>query len=689
MNLGQLLGGAGVVGQGMRQAEEAERVSRQNQLAIEEQNRVADLKQRLAGLQMPSFQPVNAAQFTQQFMPGQAMPMGTVPAPPPAAPAAPAMPAAPAAPAMPAAPAAPAAAVPIRPVAAQPTSALTVQQFQAMPPAEQARRLQIENDRRRATTLGAAAGKLPAAAADIFTLPITGGASLLQGAANAIDFARIGRAVGLYDPDVTSVTVPFAGSITPYSDKLRQAELANQPLTAEQFQEQLRTRPVTATAAPAQPTKRAQAFDNKVTPYDAIIQQSAQQYGIDPVVFKRLIGTESSFSPTAVSPRGEKFGLGIAQIAAVHGLSREQMLDPNAAIPFAAKLFSQYIRGADGNIEEALMNYKGASSKKGRAEMSKPIGDILSGLTLSAAPTAPGAAPAEPFKVEIRGVEATPAAAAPSGPPAPLEVPQTQARNMEMAEFYLANPDSIPYELQQVNQMAQQQSAFLTQQRNETAQLAQVYMRSGTQQGIEAAMRLRENIGQLDASLLQIQQQVGQKQAYLQGMQGLRELATANDPRRLSGVLTQFMGTPVGIQPRPDGNYNYFINGKKVQDGVSPAQLAGMALKEFSPEARAAGAQSAQLENELALKRKYGDAMVNAMRDIQKAMIDGEYKIAEERAKQLQGKLTIDTSKGVAYFQQGNRVFVINPDGKVEETPLGKVNLPPTATPVAGLNMGR
>jgi soluble lytic murein transglycosylase-like protein len=683
MNLGQLLGGAGVVGQGMRQAEEAERVSRQNQLAIEEQNRTADLKKQLAGLQMPSFQPVNVAQYTQQFMPGQTMPMGAAPAAPALAAAAPAAPA-------PAPAPAPAAVAP-QPIiqgqalpSAQPTSAITVQQFQAMPPAEQARRLQIENDRRRAATLGAAAGKFPAAAADIFTLPITSGASLLQGAANAIDFARIGRAVGLYDPDVTSVTVPFAGSVTPYSDKLLQAEAANQPLTAEQFQEQLRAadraRPP---ATPAQPTKRALSYDNKVTPYDAIIQQSAVQYGIDPVVFKRLIGTESSFSPTAVSPRGAKFGLGIAQIADVHGLTREQRLDPNTALPFAAQLFSEYLRESGGDYERAIQKYKGATSAEGRTAMSKPIGDILSGLTPSATPTAVAAAP---------GAAPAPAAAAApgaAGPPTALEVPQTQARNMEMAEFYLANPESIPYELQQVNQMAQQQSAFLTRQRNETAQLAQVYMRSGTQQGIEAAMRLRENIGQLDASLLQIQQQVGQKQAYLQGMQGLRELATANDPRRLSGVLTQFMGTPVGIQPRPDGNYNYFINGKKVRDGVSPAQLAAMALKEFSPEARAASAQSAQLENELALKRKYGDAMVNAMRDIQKAMIDGEYKIAEERAKQLQGKLTIDTSKGVAYFQQGNRVFVINPDGKVEETPLGKVELPPTARPVAGLNMGR
>ena len=655
MNIGQLLGGAGVVGRSMRTAEEAERVSRQNQLAIEEQNRAADLKQQIAGLQMPSFQPVNVAQYTQQFTPGQAMPMGAAPAP--AAPAALAAPV-PAAPV----PAAPVSAAPAAPAAPAANVGLGLR---PMTPAEIARlkqdpyatgKVALTPDEIRQGYNRIALREAPAALADLVQAPAAVGLNLISQGARGINY--------MFGTELP--TPSFSG--TPFTDRFVTApkqELAAGVRT-------LPPKPTDAAAAeptaPAQPTRRAQSYDNKVTPYDAIIQQSAVQYGLDPVVFKRLLGSESSFNPTAVSPRGEKFGLGIAQIASVHGLSREQMLDPNTAIPFAAQLFSQYVQQTGGNVEEALMRYKGATSEKGRASMSKPIGDIMSGLIPSA--------------------QAAPVAA-PGAAPTAMEVPRTQARNMEMAEFYLANPESIPYELQQVNQMAQQQAAFLTQQRNETAQLAQVYMRSGTQQGIEAAMRLRENIGQLDASLLQIQQQVGQKQTYLQGMQGLRELATANDPRRLSGVLTQFMGTPVGIQPRPDGNYNYFLNGVKVRDNISPSQLASMALKEFSPEARAASAKSAQLENELALKRKYGDAMVNAMRDIQKAMIDGEYKIAEERAKQLQGKLTIDTSKGVAYFQQGNRVFVITPDGKVEETPLGKVELPPTARPVAGLNMGR
>jgi len=673
MNLGQLLGGAGVVGQGMRQAEEAERVSRQNQLAIEEQNRTADLKKQLAGLQMPSFQPVNVAQYTQQFMPGQTMPMGAAPAAPAPAAAAPAAPAAlgvaPAAPGVAAtAPAAPGAAPGVAtpaPVAPQPTI-----QGRTLPP------VQLDMSQSQADRL--ALLRAPTAILDVAQAPVAAGLNLFgAGVAGAQNLA--GRVVNAITGETTlpTDTQYRQFSMTPFYDRyVREPE---QAATDAAQARQRSTLPPTPAAQLPNPQQLLQAM---------IQVESAGKPGA--VSNKGATGLMQVLPSTAMKPG---FGLpNVFDFAEQMGTqvgkrneaeAKRLLADPTVGAGYGQRYMDAMLQRYNGNLEYALAAYNagpgrvdkwlaaGADFNKLPEETRTYIPKVLAALAPTGAAPVPGAA------------------AAPAAAPAALEVPQTQARNMEMAEFYLANPESIPYELQQVNQMAQQQAAFLTQQRNETAQLAQVYLRSGTQQGIEAAMRLRENIGQLDASLLQIQQQVGQKQTYLQGMQGLRELATANDPRRLSGVLTQFMGTPVGIQPRPDGKYNYFINGKKVQDGVSPAQLAAMALKEFSPEARTASAQSAQLENELALKRKYGDAMVNAMRDIQKAMIDGEYKIAEERAKQLQGKLTIDTSKGVAYFQQGNRVFVINPDGKVEETPLGKIELPPAARPVVGLNMGR
>ena len=716
MNLGQFLSGAGIASESIRQTEEAERVARGNQLKIEEQNRLAALKARMAQTQLPSLQAQAPINFNPSFALGEAMPMAAPIVAPIAAPAA-----APAAVAPPVAPANEGLGVRRmtpdeiarlqQSTGSRPTASLSQYEFQSLSPAERLRRLQIENDRRTFNRVDTAIAAPPAALFDVATLPITGGATLLEKGLNAVDFARFGRAAGFYGPDVTSVTIPGAGSITPFTDRLRKSDIENQPLTEAQLLDQLRgqddkrikqTQSAATAAAPTKPNKTALSYDNKVTPYDAVIQQSAIQYGIDPVVFKRLLGTESSFNPTAVSPRGESFGLGIAQIAAVHGLSREQMLDPNVAIPAGAQIFAAMLKQAGGDYELALQRYKGASSAKGKAAMAGPIGIILSGLVPSAQAAAPGAAPAAPVTAAdslAPGEElvvpptSAPTAATAARAPAILEVPKTRARNMEMAEYFLAEPKSIAYEMQQLTQTAQQQAALLTRQRNESAQLAQMYMQSGTSAGIENAMKIRDSIGQMDAGLLQLQQQVTEKQMYLQGMQGLRELAIANDPRRLAGVLTQYLGAPVGIQPRPDGLYNYFVNGKKVKDGLSPGQLAETALRDFNPESRAAAAASAKMENELALKLKYDPqrdtAKYKAAAELQKAIIDGEYKLAEERAKQLGGKLTVDTASGVAYFTRGREVFVINPADTKEEIGGQTITVGPRARPIAGLNTGR
>ena len=660
MNLGQFFSSAGVASEGIRQAEESERVARENQLKIEEQNRLAALKARMAQTQLPSLQAQAPINFNPSFAPGESMPMAAPVAAPVSA-------------------AAPVTSIPTMPPA---NEGLGVRR---MTPAEVARLRQdpyamgssqpamapneVQRERDRLALL-----KAPTLALDVVQAPMAGGLNLVTMAGEQVlNFGgRLINAVTGADVAPTDLRGPRF-SISPFYDRYVKGpeEKLDARTQEEQRFKELKDKAETSKTAPTKPNKTALSYDNKVTPYDALIQQSATQYGIDPVVFKRLIGTESSFNPTAVSPRGEKFGLGIAQIADVHGLTREQRLNPNVAIPAGAQIFAAELQKANGNYEVALQRYKGASSEKGKASMAAPITTILSGLIPSA-----------------QAAPITPAAA-----PAALEVPKTQARNMEMAEFYLAKPESIPYEMQQLTQTAQQEAALLTRQRNEAAQLAQMYMQSGTANGIENAMKMRESIGQMDAGLLQLQQQVTQKQMYLQGMQGLRELAIANDPRRLAGVLTQYLGAPVGVQPRPDGLYNYFVNGKKVRDGISPAQLAETALRDFNPESRAAAAASAALENKLALELKYDPqrdtAKYKAAAELQKAIIDGEYKLAEERAKQLGGKLTVDTSSGVAYFTKGKEVFVITPTDTTEEIGGQTVKIGPRARPIAGLNTGR
>lgn len=66
---------------------------------------------------------------------------------------------------------------------------------------------------------------LPAAAGDVLLGgPVNAASAVTENLANAIGVPRIGRALGIYDPDVTSVEVPRigTGTATPFFDKLRQ-----------------------------------------------------------------------------------------------------------------------------------------------------------------------------------------------------------------------------------------------------------------------------------------------------------------------------------------------------------------------------------------------------------------------------------------------------------------------------------
>jgi soluble lytic murein transglycosylase-like protein len=143
-------------------------------------------------------------------------------------------------------------------------------------------------------------------------------------------------------------------------------------------------------------TAKAPSQYDKPTPYDPIIAQAAQQYGVDAQVLKRLLGTESSFNPKAVgamTPQGQAHG--IAQIMTqIHGVPVERAQDPAFAIPFAAQLLAQNLKKANGDYTTALQMYKGAVSEGGKARMAGPIAEILGGGgQTSAAPAQQPVAP--------------------------------------------------------------------------------------------------------------------------------------------------------------------------------------------------------------------------------------------------------------------------------------------------------
>jgi hypothetical protein len=311
----------------------------------------------------------------------------------------------------------------------------------------------------------------------------------------------------------------------------------------------------------------------------------------------------------------------------------------------------------------------------------------------AAAPPVAPVAPAATAGITIPGVSsaqaAAPTAAAPAQQVAPARVD---------AEFYLANPQAIPYEQQQLDRMlqqqiglAQQQATLLTRQRNEAAQMAQMYMRSGTAQGIEAATRLQSAINQYDGSLLQVQQQVSdarqkvaQGRTYLEGMQGLQEFALANDPRRLASVWSLYAGVPIGIQPRSDGTFNIMVNGKKTKEGVSATELTNSARLAFDQTYRqqqaAAGAKlkefmtQEQFKAMLEIQKGNASAMSKMIGDIALERVKGNNAQALEWAKANLGweMKPSNAGDGTVFLRTpGSPWYVYNPSSGATVSPDG------------------
>lgn len=677
MKLGQILSETGYgmnIAQGI--AENA-RLERENQLKIEEQNRLAAFKAKMAQDAARQRPQVLAPQFSTTvdsplISGGQQFPVEVI-SPPAAAPAA-----------------APAVSVSAAPAVNEGLG------LRRMNPAEVARLRQdpyalgsnqpamspseAQRERDRLALL-----KAPTAALDVVQAPMAGALNLVtMTGEQVLNFGgRLINAVTGADVAPTDLRGPRF-SISPFYDKYVRGpeEKLDARTQDEQRFKELKDRAEAFKTAPTKPNKTALSYDNKVTPYDALIQQSAIQYGINPVVFKRLLGTESSFNPTAVSPRGESFGLGIAQIADSHGLSREQRLDPNIAIPAGAQIFAAMLDKAGGDYELALQRYKGASSAKGKAAMASPIATILSGLIPSAqaAPPATAVRPGSNMtEAQIAALEADPYAmkAAPPAPTAAAPVARTDAN------FYLANPQSIPYEYQQLTQtyqqaasQAQQEANLITQQRNETARLAQMYMQSGTTTGIDTAMRLRDEINKYDTELLKLKQgvdgariKVTQGRVYLEGMQGLQDLALANDPRRLSSVWSQYAGVPVGIQPRSDGTFNVFVNGKKTKEGITATELSNNARLAFDQTYRQQQAAAGAEMNKFMTQERY------------KSMLTIQQGNAAELAKMIR-EIAVENTKGnnaqALEWAKANFGWDIKPTGAGDGTIIIK---PPNSAP--------
>jgi soluble lytic murein transglycosylase-like protein len=451
-------------------------------------------------------------------------------------------------------------------------------------------------------------------------------------------------------------------------------------------------------STPQAVARSAVQYDAINTPYDDVMTKAAQQYGIDPVVFKRLIGTESSFKADAINNvNGKPVAFGIAQIYTTNigtkqgQISQADAMDPLKAIPYAAQLFAQYLKEANGNYEQALYRYKGATSVAGRTAMARPIATILSGIdqpgvvpvqvaaapgttttdvtapVVGAAPAAPGAAPAQPVVAGPIASAATPGVRQTKEPKSPTS-------------YYLANTGAITGDQKILNEQYQRSRA-------DGIRKFQMYQNAGM--GAEAEL-VRDQITQLDNSYRD-----GNR--LLQAMGTVYQLEYSNDPRGVSAAMSFYVGQPVAFQPRSDGNFNMWVNGQKVGEPMTRAQIRDAAREMFDTKYREAKIASQTelgmfaakegVKGQVTAATKRDEIQANMVKDVMVETTKGNFRLREESMRQG-WTAKPDTATGTwviippAYL--GIPPYIYNPTGT--KTVVDGVEIQSNAAvPIAGL----
>jgi soluble lytic murein transglycosylase-like protein len=544
LTLGQVLSSAGRVGAGWRQEEEAQRVAQQNQLKIEEQNRLNRLRQEMTQAPMPQT-PDLMGQFARPDV--QQVPVAPVAAPQITAPIQPA----------------------VQPAPAAQKPAVTNQDLAAL------NYLRQQDAAKMPTTPPVAVPKSP----------------------YAISTTK-GSYVDKVSPDA------LRGGLAPSNIMTQQSAI----MSAEQ--------------------KKLDALKGK--PSAGTVDQqkllAAQQQ------------VESGGKTTAVSPKG---ATGLMQVMP------ETAMDPGFGLPnvfdFAASKGIQ-VGKRDANTAAALLKMPEVGAEYGNMyslAMAQKYGNnqTLQLIAYNMGPTATDkwlAAGGDMTKLpkETRDYVTKTLSLAGGEQPSVIKnvpitpdgqivkvadtKPPTPAVQKKVSDFYLANPEAIGGDMQRA-----------LRQRDELTRLAGMYQRSGM--GMQY-MELRNKIIELDEGMF-----------YLQGMQGLQDLALANDPRRLSAVASHYAGTPIAFQPRTDGTYNVFVNGTMTKEGIGVDEVSDLSRRSFDSGYRQIMAQVSseasmkRLDTSLDIMKENAKAYAKMIADVTVEGIKGQNTINQEMAKAKYG----------------------------------------------------
>jgi len=718
MNLsaGQLLGGAGIVANRQRQAEDAMLQQRQTLMQIQEANRLQEIRSRMgegavdaANAPLMQFGQTPGLSFGTPSAPAPAAAPTAAPtanAPTAQAPTRPVVQPSNRAPTAPAAPAAPAAVLRTPDQLANvPTDQLTAAEFQALSPQARLQRLQNLNRDRQAALDRTQLGKAPAAAADVFAGgPYNAIAGGLTTAANALGVPRIGRALGIYDADVTRVEIPKVGtgSATPYYDMVRQAEQANQPLNEAQLLERLKTGETTrAKAAEAERAKNITTaqkegyadwqLDAKGKPVRGLINNNPGNIRPDKAyTWQGSTGQAGGFVQFA-SPE-----------AGIRALTLNLLSYNQQGINTVQSIISRWAPESDKNKTGSYINQVSqALGVKPTDTLNLQDAAIMRQLVNSIIKVENGKNPYDARTIDTgialgfnreapvatAGVT-TPAAPGTSAAP-PQSITQAVATGTP-TDVATAAANAIPV------QPAQGGTMYGPAQLDASARNPQIQQALTTRAALQRQVALFNQYGMGDKAW----EAVSKIQALDLGLYknqadiGVYEGATTGNFSRAMSVLSTFTGSPHQVLGRNDGKFDLYINGKVARAGLDGSQVEQLVRTQVDSEYRQQLAKlqtergTKEFESNLKIREKTSEEVLRTAREIQVEVIKGNTKVAEEKLKLAGFKLIgSGAGDGKAYYSNGlGDVFMIDGQTKTATINGTTVDLGVNAQRVSGVD---
>ena len=550
-----------------------------------------------------------------------------------------------------------------------PTNQMTAVEFQLLPENERLLRLQNANRERQAEIDRVQLLKPPAAAADIAGGPwnaIAYGGTWL---ANQIGVPRIGRALGIYDSDVTRVEIPTVGTgtATPYYDLIRQVEQSNQPMTEAQLLASMKKAEQNKYLAAK---KKAEA-DIKAAPQS--FAKLEQKFNLPAGLLNAVMMAESGGNPGQTSRAGAQGYFQFMPDTAAR--YKVKVNDLNSEAEGAARMLSDLMKMTNGDLTATLAAYNwgiGNVQRRGIANMPaetrKYIPKVMS--YLGGAPTGTAAAPGTAPSVNV-------ASAVQSGTPqqvadaASKVVPVEPAKGGTMYGSATIDPSARNPLIQQ----ALQQRAILQK------QVALFNQYGMGDKAIEAAAKIQA----LDLGLYKNQADLG-----------MYEGATTGNYSRALSVLSAFTNAPHQVLQRQDGNFDLYINGKVAKVGLSGPQIEMLVRTQVdaSYNQQLAALQAKQSEKRFEtdedIRKETSKQVLQTAREAQLKLIEGNVKMDEENRRASRLKLVgSGAGDGKAYYaNELGDIFVVDVTTKQDPINGTTVDTGPQAQRVSGVDGG-